>query len=72
MPGNTRQAVLFSFHDHFGPVSGTDAAAIAAVLVEGVGPADVLLQLDGQRPDGPLGLVAGARRAEFSREASEG
>ena len=51
---------------------GADAAAIAAVLVEGVGPADVLLQFDRQRTDGPLGLMAGTRRAEFGRHASDG
>ena len=51
---------------------GTDAAAIAGVRVEGVGPADVLLQFDGQRADGALGLIASTRRAEVGCDASYG
>lgn len=66
MSGNMRQAAgnLFS--------RSVRSTAAADVPLESVGPADILLKFYRKRPDGALGLVTGASRAEFGREASDG
>jgi hypothetical protein len=48
-----------------------DAAAKARCRIEGLGPADVLLDFGRQRTDRPFGQMAGACCFEFVRDASD-
>ena len=69
---NRRQAVGFVFSRLSVSRPGAYATAVAGIAVEGVGPADILLEFDGQRTDRLLGLVTGTRRTELGGHASDG
>jgi hypothetical protein len=59
-------------HDLLRSSPGSNSMAGAGPGVGGFRPADILLQFDRQRADGTFGLVAGAGRAEFGRDAADG
>jgi hypothetical protein len=54
-----------------GPRPGSGAMAVAIAGLQGVGPADILLDFRRQGANRAFGLVAGAGGAELRRDASD-